>query len=210
MRLFDYFDKVYCVNLDRREDRFENFKKEVEKYNLGEFERFSAYDGKTIDMSKYNTGLNPGELGLVLSNMEIIKNAKLNNLKNILIVEDDCKFTDEVLNIETYFNLLPKNWDMLYMGGNHNTHMRIKPPDNINEKVIKLHSTYSTHFVGINSTVFDHIEIILKKLSEPLDVSYVRLQKIFNVYSFYPAIAKQIVDFSDIQNKITDYNWLIK
>jgi hypothetical protein len=99
---------------------------------------------------------------------------------------------------------------MLYMGGNHNIHMGVKAPDTVNEKVVKLHSTYSTHFVGINSTVFDHVEIILKKFSEPLDVSYVRLQKIFNVYSFYPAIAKQIVDFSDIQNKITDYNWLIK
>jgi GR25 family glycosyltransferase involved in LPS biosynthesis len=210
MRLFDYFDKVYCVNLDRREDRFENFKKEVEKYNLGEFERFSAYDGKTIDMSKYNTRLNPGELGLVLSNLEIIKNAKTNKLKNVLIIEDDCKFTDEVLNIKDYFDLLPKNWDMLYMGGNHNIHMGINPPDNINEKVIKLHSTYSTHFVGINSTAFDHIEVILSKFSEPLDVSYIRLQRIFNVYSYYPAIAKQIVDFSDIQNSITDYNWLIK
>lgn len=210
MRLFDYFDKVYCINLDRREDRLENFKKEVEKYNLGEFERFGAYDGNTLDMSKYKTNLKPGELGLVLSNLEIIKKVKESNLKNVLIIEDDCKFTDEVINIKNYFDSLPKNWDMLYMGGNHNIHMGVKPPDTINEKIIKLHSTYSTHFVGINSTVFDHIEIILSKMSDPLDVSYVKLQKIFNAYSFYPAIAKQIVDFSDIQNRITDYNWLIK
>jgi glycosyl transferase family 25 len=210
MRLFDYFDRVYCVNLERRKDRLDNFIKQVEKYNLGEFERFKAFDGKEIDMSKYNTTLKPGELGLILSNLEIIKIAKEQNLKNILIIEDDCEFTDEVLKIQEYFELLPNNWDMLYMGGNHNTHMGINPPQKINEKITKLHNTYSTHFVGLKKTVFDHIEIILNNQKEPLDVTYTKLQKIFNAYSFYPAIAKQIVDFSDIQNYITDYNWLIK
>lgn len=210
MRLFDYFDKVYCINLDRREDRMNSFNEEVKKYNLGDFERFSAYDGRTLNMSQYNTKLNPGELGLVLSNLELIKIAKKEKFKSILIVEDDCKFTDEVSTIEKYFNFLPEDWDMIYMGGNHNTHMGVVPPKKINELVVKLHSTYSTHFVGLNNTVYDHVEAGLTKFIEPLDVTYVRLQQIFNVYSFYPAIAKQIVDFSDIQNKITDYNWLIK
>jgi len=210
MRLFDYFDKVYCINLDRREDRLENFKKEVEKYNLGEFERFSAYDGKTIDMSKYNTRLNPGELGVILSNIDIINDAKENKYDKILIVEDDCIFTDEILNIQEYFNVLPNDWEMLYMGGNHNTHMGVPEPIKINDKVVKLHSTYSAHFIGIKSNMFDVIKVIIEKYKEPLDVSYSRLQKSFNVYSFYPAMAKQKSNFSDIQNKNIDYNWLIK
>ena len=37
MKLFDRFNKVYCVNLDKRPDRLENFKNQVEKYDLGEF-----------------------------------------------------------------------------------------------------------------------------------------------------------------------------
>jgi len=210
MRLFDYFDKVYCINLDRRKDRLENFKKEVEKYNLGEFERFSAYDGKTLDMPKYNTTLNPGELGVILSNIDIINDAKIKKYDKILIIEDDCIFTDEILNIKKYFDLLPNDWEMLYMGGNHNTHMGIPEPIKINEKVIKLHSTYSAHFVGIKSNMFDYIKAVIERYKEPLDVSYTRLQKGFNAYSFYPAMAKQKSNFSDIQNKITDYNWLIK
>lgn len=210
MRLFDRFDKVYCVNLDKRPDRLENFKNQVEKYDLGEFTRVSAVDGSNINLNEYGNDLKPGELGLVLTNLKIIKEAKDNNYESILILEDDCSFTDEILNIENYFSELPLDWDMLYMGGNHNTHMGIQGPIIVNEKVVKLHSTYSTHFIGIKKTLFDHIEVILSKYKEPLDVSYVKLQKIFNIYSFYPAIAKQIVDFSDIQNSITDYNWLIK
>ena len=210
MRLFDRFDKVYLVNLDRRPDRLESFKTQVNKYDLGEFTRISAVDGSKLNVSEYSNTLKSGELGLVLTNLEIIKDAKKNKYKSILILEDDCFFTDEILNIEEYFKMLPLDWDMMYMGGNHNTHMGVQGPIVINEKIVKLHSTYSTHFIGIKETLFDHIEIILSKYQDPLDVSYVKLQKIFNVYSFYPAIAKQIVDFSDIQNSITDYNWLIK
>ena len=209
MRLFDRFDKVYCINLDRRPDRLENFKKEVEKYNLGEFKRFSAYDGKQLNLTnEYN--LKPGEIGIIKSNLDIIKDAKKNNYKTILIIEDDCVFRDEIINFEDYFKLLPSDWDMLYMGGNHNTHMGVEPPLKINDKVVKLHSTYSAHFIGIKSSVFDQIEELLEKGQQPLDVEYVTLQKIFNCYSFTPALTSQLVNFSDIQELTTDYNWLIK
>ena len=39
---------------------------------------------------------------------------------------------------------------------------------------------------------------------------YSMLQKENNCYTFYPRLSTQIIDFSDIQNKITDYNWLIQ
>jgi hypothetical protein len=209
MKLFERFDKVYCINLDRRTDRLENFKKEVNKYQLGEFERFSAYDGKVLNLTNdYN--LKPGEIGVIKSNLDIIKDAKKNNYSSILIIEDDCVFNDEIMNFELYFKLLPSDWDMLYMGGNHNTHMGVKPPHKINDKIVKLHSTYSAHFIGIKSSVFDHIEVLLEKGQQPLDVEYVKLQKIFNCYSFTPALTSQLVNYSDIQESTTDYNWLIK
>ena len=209
MRLFDRFDKVYCINLDRRTDRLENFKKEVEKYNLGEFERFSAYDGKLLNLTN-QFNLKPGEIGIIKSNLDIIRNAKKNNYNNILIIEDDCVFNDGIINVDSFFELLPNDWDMLYMGGNHNTHMGVAPPQKINDKIVKLHSTYSAHFIGIKSTVFDQIESLLERGQQPLDVEYVKLQKIFNCYSFTPSLTGQLVNFSDIQESTTDYNWLIK
>ena len=50
MKLFDRFDKVYCVNLDRRTDRLENFQKQVDKYNLGDYTRISAVDGLFLNL----------------------------------------------------------------------------------------------------------------------------------------------------------------
>lgn len=210
MRLFDRFDKVFCINLDKRADRLSSFENQVKKYDLGNFVRVSATDGSSLDLKKYKTKLNQGELGLVLTNLNIIRESKNHNYQTILILEDDCVFSDEILKVDEYFNNLPSDWDMLYMGGNHNTHMMIPPPIKVNDKIVKLHSTYSTHFIGIKNTLYDHIEVILSKHQDQLDVCYVKLQKLFNVYSFSPAIATQMVDFSDIQNKITDYRWLIK
>jgi GR25 family glycosyltransferase involved in LPS biosynthesis len=209
MKLFDRFDKVYCINLKRRPERLEEFKKEVEKYDLGNFEIFEAVDGNVIKNRRSNK-LKPSEQGLIESNLLIIKECIKNNYDNVLILEDDCTFTDEVLNLDDYFNKLPTDWDMLYMGGNHNTHMNMKPPTIINEKVCKLHHTFSTHFIGIKNTIFQELEFLLSITHEPLDVTYTQLQKNKNVYSFYPAIAKQRVGYSDIQNGLRDYNWLIK
>jgi GR25 family glycosyltransferase involved in LPS biosynthesis len=209
MKLFDRFDKVYCINLKRRPERLLEFQEEVEKYDLGNFEVFYAVDGNNIKKTRTNS-LKPSEQGLIESNLKIIKNCIKNKNKNVLVIEDDCVFTEEVVNLEDYFNSLPKDWDMLYMGGNHNTHMNVSPPTTINDKVCKLHHTFSTHFVAIKSTLFSELEFILSISNEPLDVTYTKLQKDKNVYSFYPAIAKQRVGYSDIQNRTVDYNWLIK
>ena len=205
MKLFDKFDKVYCINLDRRPDRLENFKKEVEKYNLGEFERFSAYDGKGLNLTnEYN--LKPGEIGVIKSNLDIIKDAKKNKYNTILIIEDDCVFNNEIKNFNNLIDYIPEDWDMIYFGGNHshtNNDLRI------NNKVIKITNSFAIHCVAIKSTVFDEILEILNNYDRQIDVLYCEIQKKHNVYCFYPAIAKQKIDFSDIQNRIVDYNYLI-
>lgn len=209
MRLFDRFDKVYLINLDRRPDRMVSFEGQVKKYNLGDYTRISAVDGNNINPKDYGSNLRSGELALVITNLQIFEDAQKNNYSSILILEDDCIFTEEILNIEEYFKALPEDWDMLYMGGNHNTHGGLAPPVKINDKVQKLHGTFSTHFIGINHKMIKLINKFVN-YTEQIDVCYTRIQKSYNVYSFYPAIAKQIVGFSDIQNSVTDYDWLIK
>jgi GR25 family glycosyltransferase involved in LPS biosynthesis len=208
MKLFERFDKVFCINLDKREDRLKSFINEVNKYDLGDFERVSAIDGLYVDEPAL--GIEKGNLGLILTNIKILEISIQKNYNSILILEDDCKFEPEILNIESYFKQLPEDWDMLYMGGNHNTHMGISPPTKINDKVIKLRNTYSTHLVGIKSKMFTIIKDLISKKNKPIDVFYSELQNKFNVYSFYPAIAKQKEGFSDISLQNVNYDWLFK
>jgi GR25 family glycosyltransferase involved in LPS biosynthesis len=210
-KLFDYFDKVVCINLKKRFDRKMKFISQTLSQDLGEFDFFEAIDGTTIDKSKYNNNLLSGEIGVILSNLEILKQSKTQDLKNILIIEDDCVFNqDMVENFDNLYSKVPDDWDMLYFGGNHNLHLTNGLPTNIiNDSVIKIDNTFAIHCVAIKSHLFDEIIETVSKFENPIDVLYCQLQKKYKVYSFYPAIAKQDVDFSDIQNRNVNYNHLI-
>jgi GR25 family glycosyltransferase involved in LPS biosynthesis len=209
MKITDFFDKTVCINLDRRFDRWSECVTEFEKNKLDGIERFRAVDGK--DLQQLPKGfLTQSRLALVLTNMLILDKAIEEDYDSILILEDDVEFTNQVTNMKSFFDSLPEDWDMLYFGGNHNTHVGYEPPTIINDKVCKLHNTFSTHCVAINKKAFKEVLERLKKCDNALDVIYVELQSKLNVYSFYPMIATQRVSFSDIENKLTDYKWLIK
>lgn len=205
MKLFNWFDKVYCINLDRRVDRWDETINEFEKWGLKDYvERYSGIDGKDI---VNNTKINNGELGILLTHLKIITEAKEKNYKNILILEDDIEFTEKINDIDDYMSLVPTDWDMIYFGGNHNKHMG-KSINFINDKIIKLNDTYGIHCVALNNSVYDVIlEIIIGK-NKAIDVYYADIQKSYNCYGFNPSIALQRESFSDIQNKNVNYKWL--
>jgi hypothetical protein len=208
MKFFENFDKVYCINLKHRQDRKNNILTECEKHNLGKISFFDAYNGNEI---KNPYGILNGALGLILSNIDIIKDAKEKNYKNIIILEDDCYFTDEIKNIDSYLEMLPSDWDMFYLGGNHNVGwVGTEPPVKVNEKIVKLHNTFTTHFVAINSTLYDILLERLSNFDDPIDVIYTTIQKTHNVYCTSEIIANQMTGYSDIENKVVDYHGIIK
>mgnify|MGYP003343414563 CR=1 FL=1 len=205
-----YFDKIFCINLDRRTDRWKHFISQSEKFNLTGVERVSAIDGQHINTSEFHTNLTNGELGLVLTSIKIFEDCLKNEYENVLILEDDCVFENEILNLDKYFQNLPENWDMIYFGGNHNIHGNYPEPVKINDFVKKVSYTYSSHMIGFNKRMYEQILSLLKTYQFQVDIVYSRLQKENNCYTFYPRLSTQLVDFSDIQNKVTDYNWLIQ
>jgi glycosyl transferase family 25 len=71
--------KIFYINLDERTDRKDSFEKHMKKYDL-EFERFSAIKDKF------------GAFGCAKSHLSVLKNAKNNNLENVIIMEDDIAF----------------------------------------------------------------------------------------------------------------------
>lgn len=196
------FDKIFCINLDRRKDRWEETKIELKKWGLFDgINRISAIDGSKIKNNRYP--IKNGELGLLETHLKLIRNAKEKKYKNILLIEDDIEFTDEIKNIKEYIDELPKNWDMLWFGANHNIHAGNKI-NLISEKIIKCNYTYSTHCVAINNSVYDLLINLLVKKEKPVDVYYSDIQNNHNCYSFYPSIAIQRPSFSDIQNVFED------
>jgi len=206
--LKEYFDKIYCINLDRRKDRWEETIEELNKWGItDQVTRFSAIDGGTVSEDEKNYPINSGELGILLTHEKIINECIVNNYSKILILEDDIEFTNDIKNFNEFYEVTPKKWDMIYFGGNHNKHMG-KKLNLINDKIIKLNETYGIHCIAIDKNMFNPILNIIKNKRKPIDVYYADLQKGYDCYGFHPSIALQRVSYSDIQNKVMDYKWL--
>ena len=205
MSLKKYFDKIYCINLDRGTDRWDETQTELKKWGLeNEVVRYSGIDGNTL---KNETQIKGGELGILNTHLKIINESKEKEYKNILILEDDIEFTEKIKLLDEYMSIVPNDWDMIYFGGNHNKHMG-KKINYLNDKIIKLEETYGIHCVAINDSIYDLILNVIDKRKKPIDVYYADIQKNYNCYGFNPSIALQRVSYSDIQNKVTDYKWL--
>lgn len=203
-----FFESIFCVNLDRRMDKWDESLLEFEKWEIKDVQRFSAYDGKKLDPK--GTLIKTSELGLVLSNIDIVEKCIEQNSGNLLILEDDCYFTSEIESFGELSQQIPDDWDLLYFGGNHNSHKGVKAPIQISKNLVQVHHTFSTHAVGINRKFFRTFLDRISKKDAPLDVMLTDLQKRCKAYCFSPSIAFQRVGFSDIQMQNMDYHRWIK
>lgn len=199
--LSDFFKHVFCINLDKRPDKWESVVKEFHKIGLEGINRVSGVDGNPDAIP---TRLLPGEVGCVLSHLNIIKKAKELKLPNILVFEDDVAFHNDFTRIfDLKIGNVPANWDMLYFCGNHQ-HGHTPVADG----VVKVLYTFTTNAYAMKHTLYDHFINELPKLLHPVDVTYAKYHRACNAYCFMPHLAWQQPGISDIHNVYSDYKFL--
>jgi glycosyl transferase family 25 len=119
-----YVDNVYLINMDKDTERLDNVTKECNKFNIN-FERFSGINPLKLseeELDKYVTktcqNICPnGIVGCGVSHMKIYEDALKNNYKNILVLEDDVNFTDDLYEeLDKAMSELPEDYDILYLG----------------------------------------------------------------------------------------------
>ena len=105
---YNYFDKIYCINLKYRKDRYISANKVFNELNI-----------KNVEF--YITDKSPkgGKYGCFESHINVIKKAYNSGYNNILIFEDDIKpsifYKLDLLN--NSINFMKKNeWDIFYLG----------------------------------------------------------------------------------------------
>lgn len=86
----DKVDQIYLINLDRRTDRWEQCKHELERVGipLERVHRMSAVQ-HTV-----------GAIGCSLSHVAVMCHAISNKFKNVMVLEDDCHFVQPLSKIE--------------------------------------------------------------------------------------------------------------
>tara|TARA_R100001163_G_scaffold63656_1_gene56063 strand:+ start:94 stop:792 length:699 start_codon:yes stop_codon:yes gene_type:complete len=214
---FEYFDKVFVINLDIRKDRlkrrYEFFESQgisdlVERYaatrpNEKEYQDYIA-DGKI----NIHTGkpISIGEYGCISSHLNIIKMAKKNNWESVLVLEDDVEFINTTFIDDAVEQLKSKEWNLFYLGSN--THEPLQKESN---NLLRLKKGYATHALAYHKRFYDQIiNAFDKKEINVIDVWLAEnAQDKLNCYCSYPITAIQENDFSDIHNAEIDYSWMI-
>ena len=218
---FDYFDKIFCINLDNRKDRWE---KCLNKFSLlgikDKVERFSA-----INLS-HLTDIDPktrGRAGCALSHAKILREAAELRLGNYLVLEDDfdlCYSPDECLkSLQLAQQELPEEWNILYLGGNLTNEYGIFPLEKFSGNLFKLNSCHTTHSFAVNSNFYETLnkelpteENVFHWLSEKKAIDVYFSKNILHTsQSFIPQkmLFIQHADFSDIESNYYDYvDWM--
>jgi GR25 family glycosyltransferase involved in LPS biosynthesis len=204
MNIGSYFDRVFCINLDSRPDRWEDASKEFEKHSL-QVERIPGIDGSKMNLD-FPPEIKEGAVGCALSQFFAIKYAKQLGLNKFLLLEDDIQFVENANELfDQYILEVPSDWDMLYLGGQHFHGMNLKQ---VSEHVYKCEYTLAAHSVAFNCTVFDRFINKLIDITKPCDVHYAESHAEINAYVIIPHLTWQRNSYSDIEKVNVDYTFL--
>ena len=211
-----YFDKIYCLNLKKRENRWIYSNYQFINNNIS-VERYDAIDGELIDFNDNDINLesfsrkgiieSKGALGCLKSHLEIIKDAKSKNYKRILIFEDDIllidNFNEEVKKIENI------DWNLLYLGASQFEWSNIKPENGL----YKCSKTLGTFAYALDISIYDEVLKMGKSSKKSIDNILSDIQKSNDkCYTLFPNIVISDVSESDIRSpkSIVEYSNQVK
>lgn len=158
MKLLDFFESIYIINLPERKDRRKLITQELKKHNIplipGQVEIFPAIRPENV------AGFpSIGVRGCYLSHLQIIKQAKERGLKNVLIMEDDLEISSQLREYEE--NILKRlsqhDWGFVYLG-----HQLENLEKENNGLIIYNKPIVTAHFYGVNEIIFDRLIAFLE------------------------------------------------
>jgi hypothetical protein len=155
MKINEFFQKGYYINLDRREDRKIQFETEMEKYNLKDFfERFSGIDSinepDPINKHYY----------CAQTFFNLYKKIYDEGYENVVIFEDDAYFYNDVnqlpgsVLVENALDEIQNfsDWQMIYFGGHP-----IREVDVVSKTLLRSPTILTSHAVGYKRSVIKRI-----------------------------------------------------
>lgn len=200
----DYFGNIFYINIDQRTDRKEEMENQLKNMDI-KFKRFNAIKGEKGE---------PNCIGCLSSHLEILTYAKKNNLKNVLIFEDDFSFIiskeEFYKEIKTFFD---KNIDFDVLMFSYD----LKNMTEFDEQLYKVIEAQTASGYLVNHKFYDKlIEIFSNSLHMlrftyqhwiyATDQCWKQLQPISNWYAFKNRIGIQRPSYSDLSKSFVNYN----
>ena len=191
------FERIYCINLDRRQDRWNECQNEFDKLNIN-VERFPAIEGNNRHRA-FNK-----------SQWSVLKKAVDEKLNCFLVLEDDIEFHN-CDHLEDALKELPQDFDLVYLGANING----TPLERYSDHLFKIRNSFTTHAIGysykmakwiVENFPFHKDEYEFEGLTIYDEWLRVNVQEQFKCYLVAPMVAWQRKSFSDIWQNHADYS----
>ncbi|PSF37543.1 LPS biosynthesis glycosyltransferase [Aphanothece hegewaldii CCALA 016] len=160
MKLLEYFEQSYIINLPIRQDRLKQITQELAKQGINlTSDHIDIFEG--IRPTEPQGFPNIGSRGCFLSHLQILKQAQKKQLNNILILEDDLAFAPffqkEQENIVE--QLRSSNWGFVYLS--HREQVTATSPVSLSPYS---DSVLTTGFYGVNGTIIEPLINFLEQL----------------------------------------------
>jgi len=120
-KINDYFDEIYCLNLERRFDRLQKMQLRFDHFDI-KFTTICAVDALSMEDAEFKNfkqfkKISKKELCCALGHAAIYRDAALKNHKRILIFEDDVMFVENFnAKIEKINEI---NWNLVLLGSSN-------------------------------------------------------------------------------------------
>lgn len=198
----DLFEHTLFINLDERTDRLAHVNAEFEKMGITA-ERVKA------------TKMATGAVGCTMSHIRCLELAKQRGYEQVFICEDDITFTNPELfkaNLEKFYDNDEIMWDLLIVGGNN-----VPPYQQVTDYCARVFYCQTTTGYVVKKHYYDTLlenfkESARQLMRNPknhstyaLDMYWKRLQMQDFWYMITPPTVTQYESYSDIENRVVDY-----
>jgi hypothetical protein len=158
------FDIVCCVSLDRRRDRWQRFQGRVPAdWPFQKVLQAEAIDGQRCPPPPWWTE-SAGAWGCSRSHYRVIEQALNSGADSLLVFEDDAVFSKNfVADVREFFEHLPDDWQMVYLGGQL-LKVHFRPPAKVNDWVYRPFNVNRTHAYAVRGEM---LEVLYRWLNEP-------------------------------------------
>jgi glycosyl transferase family 25 len=202
------FTNTLYINLRERTDRLAHVVAELQKMGIENATRIEAI--KNVN----------GAIGCSLSHIRSLMYAREKGWEHVFICEDDITFLQPDV-LQSSLNkfvgsTIANHWDVLIIGGNN-----CPPYTMIEDYCCKVSNCQTTTGYIVKRHYYDTLianfrESVRNLMREPqngqlyaLDIYWKRLQQTDEWYMILPPTVTQYENYSDIERKNTNYNWLM-
>lgn len=209
----EYFDRVYCLNLEKDKERYSQMEKIFDFLHL-DVKRWVATTPLVLNQYSNYVNISPNYLATLNSHLSIIEDAVNDDLDRILIIEDDIvplkNLNTDFKKIQDYGDL-PDDWDLLYLSyirtndsKSEWTYVGIED-DLVNNHLAQAKNFWSGMAYGISRNLMERTLNYFKN-NPPMEIDrfYVDLiQKqdgLFNSYGIFPQMFAGVDNYSNNTN----------